>query len=227
MSHSLRLMTWNVRSLRDDRAAVAQILADCAPDVLFVQEAPRFLRAQSKLAALAREAGLVVAAGGRPAAGVALLTTLRVDVDAPTNRLLTKTPRLHQRGVAAAQLTLGDLSFTVASLHLGLDAGERQRHASEITDLLGTVPSVIAGDFNERSSGPAWQVLAAGRHDVGAAQNLPTFSTADPRRRIDSILVPADWQVTPVSPLEILHESDLVAATDHRPVIADVVGWGR
>lgn len=227
MSHSLRLMTWNVRSLRDDRDAVIRIIKTSAPDVLFVQEAPRFLRAESKLAALARESGLVVAAGGRPAAGVALLTTLRVDVDAPSSHRLTKTRRLHQRGLAAAQLTLGDLSFTAASLHLGLDTTERQRHTSEIANILGAGPSVIAGDFNERSSGPAWQALATGRHDVGAAQNLPTFSTADPRRRIDTILVPTDWEVTPVSPLEILHESDLVAATDHRPVIADVVGWGR
>ena len=96
----LRLMTWNVRSLRDDRAAVIRVIRACAPDVLFVQEAPRFLRAQSKLAALARESGLVVAAGGRPAAGVALLTTLRVDVDAPASHLLSKAPRLHQRGLA-------------------------------------------------------------------------------------------------------------------------------
>jgi endonuclease/exonuclease/phosphatase family metal-dependent hydrolase len=217
-------MTWNVRSLRDDRSSVIRVIRTCAPDVLFVQEAPRFLRAQSKLAALARESGLVVAAGGRPAAGVALLTTLRVDVDAPTSHLLTKAPRLHQRGLAVAQLTFGDLSFAAASLHMSLDATERQRHASEIEQLLGDDPSVIAGDFNERSNGPAWQALATGRIDVGATADLPTFSTADPRRRIDTILVPADWQVTPVSPLEILHESDLVAATDHRPVIADVVG---
>ncbi len=227
MRRPLRLMTWNVRSLRDDRAAVIRVLRTCAPDVLFVQEAPRFLRAQSKLAALAREAGLVVAAGGRPAAGVALLTTLRVDVDAPASHLLTKTWRLHQRGLAMARLSLGDLSFVAGSLHLGLDGAERRRHASEIAHLLGTGDSVIAGDFNEGSTGPARRALASGRHDVGAAQDLPTFSTSAPRRRIDTILVPTDWQVTPVSPLEILHESDLVVATDHRPVIADVVGWAR
>lgn len=217
-------MTWNVRSLRDDRAAVLRVLRQCAPDVLFVQEAPRFLRARSALAALARESGLLVAAGGRPAAGVALLTTLRVEVDAPRSHLLTRTPRLHQRGLAVARLTLGDLSFEAASLHLGLDATERQRHAAEIERLLGEGPSALGGDFNERSTGSAWQALATGRIDVGAPAGVRTYSSAEPRRRIDTILVPADWQVTAVSPLEILHEPDLVAATDHRPVIADVVG---
>src|SRR4051812_31802072 len=118
-------MTWNVRSLRDDRAALVRVLEQCAPDVLFVEEAPRFLRAQSKLAALAREAGLVVAAGGRPAAGVALLTTMRMKVDAPQSHLLTKTSGLHQRGVALVDLTLGPHQFLAASVHLGLDAAER------------------------------------------------------------------------------------------------------
>lgn len=227
MSHAFRLMTWNVRSLRDDRSAVVRVVRICTPDVLFVQEAPRFLRAQSKLAALARETGLVVAAGGRPAAGVAILTTLRVDVGTPASSLLEKTPGYHQRGLAMAAVTVGGVGFTAASCHLGLDQAERLRHISEIAGLVGPGLSVIAGDFNERSTGPAWQALAAGRQDVGATGDTPTFPTVDPRRRIDTIFVPTQWQVTAVSPLEILHESDLRAATDHLPVIADVVGLGR
>ena len=100
MPRPLRLMTWNLRSLRDDRGAVVRVMRACAPDVLFVQEAPRFFRAQSRLAALARESGMVVAAGGKPAAGVALLTTLRVDVDAPASVWLSRTPLFYvSRGV--------------------------------------------------------------------------------------------------------------------------------
>ena len=226
MPRPLRLMTWNVRSLRDDRAALVRVLEQCAPDVLFVQEAPRFLRAQSKLAALARESGLVVAAGGRTAAGVALLTTMRTEVSASQSHLLAKTPGLHQRGLAMADLTLGAAQFVAASIHLGLDAAERVRHASVIEAFIDTrpLPAVIAGDFNERSDGSAWQKLAQGRRDVGADHDLPTFSSANPRRRIDTILVPTDWSFVPVSPTEIVDESDLTAATDHRPVIADVMG---
>ncbi len=224
MLSQLRLMTWNVRSLRDDREAIMRVLRESAPDVLFVQEAPRFVRAQAKLAALAREAGLVVASGGRPAAGVALLTTLRVDVEDPASTLLTKTARLHQRGFASARLTHGDHSFVAASVHLGLDAYERRQHAREIAQLLGQGQSVIAGDFNETSGGLAWQTLADGRRDVGAGADLPTFSAKSPRRRIDTILVPAAWTVQPISPLEIVDESVLIEATDHLPVIVDVLG---
>jgi endonuclease/exonuclease/phosphatase family metal-dependent hydrolase len=219
-------MTWNVRSLRDDRAAVVRVLRRCAPDVRFVQEAPRFLRAQSKLAALARESGLVVAAGGRPAAGVALLTTLRMDVTASEDHLLAKSSGLHQRGIALAEMKLGDFQFLATAVHLGLRSEERLRHASEINKIINrrALPAVIAGDFNERSDGGAWQALMDTRRDVGASSDLATFSAADPRRRIDTILVPNDWTAAFVSPLEIVDESDLIAATDHRPVIADVMG---
>jgi endonuclease/exonuclease/phosphatase family metal-dependent hydrolase len=217
-------MSWNVRSLRDDRRAAIRVLRACAPDVLFVQEAPRFLRAQSKLAALARETGLVVAAGGRPAAGVAILTSLRVDGDGPRASLLSKTPRLHQRGLALAQLSFGDHSFTAASVHLGLDASERERHVVEIGRLLGNGPSVVGGDFNETSGGTAWRTLATGHVDPSADADLPTFSTSNPRRRIDAILVPEPWSTAAISPFEIVPESDVVKATDHRPVIVDVLG---
>ena len=88
----------------------------------------------------------------------------------------------------------------------------------------GAGPSVVAGDLNETSSGPAWQSLAAGRIDPNAEADLPTFSTSNPRRRIDTILVPDSWATAAISPLEIVPESEVIAATDHRPVIVDVLG---
>ena len=221
---ALRLMSWNVRSLRDDRGAVVAVIRACAPDVLFLQEVPRFLRARSRLAALARDTGLVVASGGRPAAAVALLTALRVDVAEPASHRLSKTPGLHQRGLATARLSFGERSFNSGAVHLGLDAAERGRHAAEIEQILGPALSVVAGDLNETSDGPAWQQLATGRADPNGVPNLPTFSTANPRRRIDTILVPASWIASAISPVEIVRESALVRATDHRPVIVDVLG---
>jgi endonuclease/exonuclease/phosphatase family metal-dependent hydrolase len=219
-------MSWNLRSLRDDRASVVRVLREAAPDVLFVQEAPRFLRAGSRLAALARQSGLVVAGAGRPAFGVALLTTLRIDVMAPAQHALSPTPGLHRRGVALAELALGDLRFVAASVHLGLNAAERTRHAEQLERLvrLGGGPSVVAGDFNEQPSGAAWRALSAGRRDAASGPEWPTYPAEAPRLRIDVVLTPPSWQVVPVSPLEIADESNLRAATDHRPAVVDVVG---
>ena len=64
---TLRLLSYNVRSLRDDPAAVARVMRAAEPDVAIVQEAPRFLRWRSSCAALARRAGLLWVSGGRAA----------------------------------------------------------------------------------------------------------------------------------------------------------------
>lgn len=226
MPRPLRLMTWNVRSLRDDRNAVVRVVRACAPDVLFVQEAPRFLRPAARLAALARESGLVVATGG--AAGVALLSTLRVDIDAAEGLPLTRSRGRHQRGVAVASATVAGRSFTAISVHLGLDAGERRRHVAEVRRILSArhSPVVLGGDLNEQSSGSAWRTLASGMLDAGDPDGTggrPTFPASAPSKRIDTVLVPPHWGVIARSPSDIVDESDLVAATDHRPVIVDVV----
>jgi endonuclease/exonuclease/phosphatase family metal-dependent hydrolase len=43
----LRVLTWNVRSLRDDVEAIGEVVRGCEPDVVAVQEAPRFARWRS------------------------------------------------------------------------------------------------------------------------------------------------------------------------------------
>src|ERR1700722_15875969 len=103
----LRVLSYNVRSLRDDAQAVSTVIRSCNPDVVCVQEAPRFLRWRSKCAALARESGLVVVTGGRPAGAMLLLAALQVRVLEVADVLLSRKRGLHQRGVALATLELG------------------------------------------------------------------------------------------------------------------------
>ena len=224
MDHPLRLMTWNVRSLRDDRSALVDVVRTVAPDVLFVQEAPRFLRARSKLAALAREGDLVVVCGGKPAAGVAILSSLRVSVERTEERLLTKTADLHQRGLAVADLALVDRMFRAACVHLGLNSDERRRHVAEIEGVLGGGDAVLAGDLNETSRGSAWREMVHGRVDVGQTADAATFPASMPTKRIDTIFVPASWATEYISPTEITDDATLIRASDHRPVIVDVMG---
>ena len=59
----VRVLSYNVRSLRDDPAAVARVVRACAPDLVLVQEAPRFFRWRKPLGRLAAEApGLTTSA---------------------------------------------------------------------------------------------------------------------------------------------------------------------
>src|SRR6476660_3253462 len=116
----MRVMTWNVRSLRDDAAGVAAVLRSAAPDIVLVQEAPRLWRWRYKCARLARQAGLVVVTGGRPAAGNLILCSMRVAVTSSYDVLRCKLPRL-ARGWAGHAVVSGEgRRVTVLGTHLDL-----------------------------------------------------------------------------------------------------------
>lgn len=219
----LRLLTYNVRSLRDDGEAVAAVIRACEPDVVCVQEAPRMLRWRSKRAALARKSGLVVATADRPG-GLMLMTSLAVTVRSTRFTLLPKTPDLHQRAIAMADLELRGSRWSIASVHLGVDADERSRHLEPFYDFVDASesPLVVAGDFNNDPDGPIWRSLAARMQDAYAvAPDGPaeTYPARRPRRRIDGIFV--DPAVDVVACRAVHDNPDLlVAASDHLPVLA-------
>ena len=222
MSTDFRLLSYNVRSLRDDAQAVATVIRACTPDIVCIQEAPRFFRWRAKCAALARESGLFVITGGRPAGAMMLLASLRVKVVATRNILLTKKPGLHQRGIAAATVEIDGLRFAVGSIHLDLDAAERVRHVDEIllrTSAFG-VPTVLAGDINEHPTDAAWKTLAAQFSDayaVAPAGGEFTYSAMKPVRRIDGVFVDPRIEVVGCGVPDV---PEIERASDHRPVLA-------
>ncbi|NHC45627.1 endonuclease/exonuclease/phosphatase family protein [Motilibacter aurantiacus] len=226
----LRVLSYNVRSMRDDVQALASVIRACRPDVLCVQEAPRFLRWRTQLARLARESGLVYACGGRTTHGPALLVALGVDVLGVSEFRFRKAPGLHARGLAVADCRKAGSRFRVASMHLGLREEERERNVTDALAALGDArPLVLAGDVNEPPGGPAWRLLHdAGLRDAYAAARWGeelTFSSASPRRRIDAVFASAGVTVERCGVPTVLEGVDpgrLVAATDHRPLLAEL-----
>jgi endonuclease/exonuclease/phosphatase family metal-dependent hydrolase len=225
----LRLLSYNVRSLRDDPAAVARVIRSAQPDVVCVQEAPRFLRWRSRCAALARSSGLVVVGGGRVCGANLLLSTLGVDVVATREVAFSKDRGLHQRGTALALLQVGGARVAVAGTHLDYppDAGDaRLRHARELLEALdgfaAGVPTVIAGDVNDLPGSPTWQLFETRGTDAFAAAGAGdgfTYSALEPVRRIDGIF--ADARIG-VRSAVVLDGDDVRRASDHRPVLAEL-----
>jgi endonuclease/exonuclease/phosphatase family metal-dependent hydrolase len=226
----LRLLSYNVRSLRDDADAVADVIRGCDPDVVAVQEAPRFLRWRSKRAALARKSGLVVASAHRPA-GLTVLTSLRAKVLDTSFVLLPKTPKLHQRAVCGVLLEVAGERWAVVSVHLSLSDDERWQHLQPLLDAVRrwNAPLVVAGDINEKPDGRVWQALATELQDAYAiAPDGPaeTYSAKRvPNKRIDGVFV--DRSVTVVGchavhagGVENISAETLTAASDHLPVLA-------
>ncbi|HTZ45243.1 MAG TPA: endonuclease/exonuclease/phosphatase family protein [Jatrophihabitans sp.] len=220
---TLTVLSYNVRSLRDDRDAVARVIRDARPDVAIVQEAPRFLRWRSTCAALARRSGLLWEAGGRVAGANLILTTLAVRSLARYEVPFADRPRLHHRGAAVAVLELAGCRFAVAGTHLDLIEAPRLAHLDELAAFaesrLGGVPLVVGGDLNAAPGSATWQRCARFGPDAFAAAGAGdgfTYSAARPVRRIDAVF--ADARLRPVH-AEVLDSPDVRAGSDHRPLL--------
>ncbi|MGN6751258.1 MAG: endonuclease/exonuclease/phosphatase family protein [Intrasporangium sp.] len=218
--HRLRVASYNLRDLLEDRAAAARVVRDIQPDVLCLQEVPRRLTTEFTLAAFARACGLYWAGGRRGTGGTAVLTSLRVHTHRTlTSRLPVRFPD-RTRGYAAHLVSLpGSVPLWVASVHLGLRAEERDRHMAEVLGAL-PAPAVVAGDLNEGPAGRAWARLAETHRKVSG--DHPTFPATQPTAVLDVIFASPDLVVAPPGDeVHPLHE-DLVAASDHRPCWADL-----
>ncbi|MFD8525775.1 endonuclease/exonuclease/phosphatase family protein [Streptosporangium canum] len=225
----LRVASYNVRSMKDDVAALGRVISAIRPDVLCVQEAPRFLCWRRRRGRLAASGGLTVAAGRR-LGGVAVLVGPGVRLLHGEGHLLRWFPGLEQRAVAIAVLEAEGRRVAVGSVHLDLDRGARLCHTTEALALLraaagrfGALP-VLAGDINEQSHEPAWRHLAGHLTDcypVSPRGDGLTFPARRPGRRIDAIFAAAGLPVLSCGVAEA-DPADLVAATDHLPVVAEL-----
>ncbi|WP_043415816.1 endonuclease/exonuclease/phosphatase family protein [Terrabacter tumescens] len=225
-------MSYNVHDLLDDSAAAARVVRAVDPDVLCLQEVPRRLTTELRLPRFARECRLLWRGGRLGTGGTAVLTAPRVVVhDGWRGRLPVRFPD-RTRGYAAASVSLGGdgsgtPELTVVSVHLGLKAPERLRHAALVLEGLGD-RAVVAGDLNEGPGGTAYDLIAA-RLPLASA-GTPTFPARRPAVALDAIFAGRDLRVVPPDDGrdgpdgrgDGVDEHDLVAGSDHRPVWVDL-----
>jgi len=236
---SMRVLTWNIWGLRGDQSALARVIRAADPDVVCLQEAPRWPGSRWELSALARRCGLLFVDGGRSAGGCALLACLRADVRSVRALRLPVARRSDPpRGAVVAEVApVGGQGSALAVVHLPLDAARRIEHVGLVRralaglDLPGTL---VAGDLNESPGGRVWAAWApevSDPLDAGASgltrpgrgvagPRTATFPAAAPSRRIDAVLV--GGLVVLEYDLWRADEADVRSASDHRPVLAVV-----
>ncbi len=225
----IRVASYNVRSVRDDPRALVNVIRAMRPDVLCVQEAPRFLRWRRRRRELARGAGMTVAAGGR-VGGVAVFAGPGVRLLHAEAHRLRWFFGLEWRAIAIAVVEKDGIRLAVASAHLDLSQGARFWHATQIVPLVEETAkrfgakAVLAGDFNEQPADPTWRYLAERFTDGYATAprgDGNTFSARDPAIRIDAIFAGQGLAVISCGAADA-DLADLATATDHRPVIAEI-----
>ena len=101
--------------------------------------------------------------------------------------------------------------------HLGVAVDEDAQPVG-IVALAQARHVVLAGDINETQTGKAWGLFGKGMDDPSGAEL--TFPAAAPVKRIDALFTSPTLHAT--RPAVDLAEADLVAATDHRPLWADL-----
>jgi len=223
----IRLLTYNVHRWGDDRAAVAEVITRCTPDVAMIQEAPTWWGTRRRRLAFARSVQLHYVAGA--ARTIALVAdplrwaVRRRRIQRPLIRrwkgLLTL--QLPGGAVAASQ---ADPPITLIGCHLGLANAARTAELQQALQLRRPdVPSVIVGDVNERPGGPVWKLAAdLGLRDV-TADGGPTFPAAHPQARIDAVWASSGLSVTRLDPADLGITRELVArASDHLPVLVQI-----
>lgn len=212
---SLRVMTYNVRQLRDDRAAVVTVLRECTPDVVALQEPPRGPFGRARLAALARDAGLVPVVSGGGARTTALLARPGLELTGARGMRQPWRVGRTRRGLAYADLG----GLRIVSVHLALAADERAGQVLRLLPVLASVPDcLVLGDLNEQPGGASWRRLGQHLHDLAPGAG-PTYPARAPRRRIDAVLGSRGVTATGAR----APDGEAVArASDHRPVVVDV-----
>lgn len=218
-------MSWNIHGMRGEPAAVHRVIRDADPDVVCLQETPKFLLTRHQLVALASRTGRYFLTGGRESAGTAILASLRVDVEFPHSRRVPTAPgwKVPRHGYSRATVGLPRTRrVSVTSFHLSTMTDWRGAQVQRLLHgLVDEVPAVLAGDLNEHPGGPSWVSLSDWAVDP-APQAPPTYRSAHPRHRIDAVLVDPRLQVEYYGDPPGVSPKDVLAGSDHRPVFTAI-----
>lgn len=203
-----------------DPSRTAHVLAKIDADIVGLQEVDVRLdyEGKSQLEYLGNRLGLTVAAGPRrnhARFGNALLTRLPIS----TVRQFDLGGLSEERRTAIeAEVRIGEISFSVLVVHLGLERGERRVQARRLLDGLSgaDLPVIVMGDVNEWWPNGA---LSSLNRRFGPALAPRTFPSRFPILRLDRIWV---WPSAGLQRYSVFASPTARIASDHLPVRAEV-----
>jgi len=232
VSDTVRILAYNIHHGEGmdevlDLERIAALIRSLDPDLVALQEIDSVTARTNgvdQASELGRLTGLdpyfgrfMAYDGG--AYGMALLSKWEV-VDVVNHRLPDGTePRAALTATVVSPRT-GE-RLRLVGIHFYETAEERLAQATTLEALLGTttIPTILAGDFNSTPESPVMQRLAESWQIVDKGDDRLTFSSFEPVREIDFVLL------QPGARFEVIEERllDEPVASDHRPVLVDLV----
>jgi endonuclease/exonuclease/phosphatase family metal-dependent hydrolase len=240
---SLRVMTYNIQAGGGKLENVAQTIRSFSPDIVGLQEVDVHWSARSAFAdqatMLAEMLGMQqrfariyqIPAGDstRPPReyGVAILS--KCPIVSFTNHMLTRlstqdstAPPAPMPGFLESAVDFRGTRIRLFNTHIDYrrDPSIRRQQVSEMLAIIGQprVPTLLFGDMNAPPEAPELQPLFARLRDVwlGQADAGATYPATAPVRRIDYVLTSSHFVARSAS-------VPVTVASDHRPVVADLV----
>ncbi len=225
-----RLLTYNIHKgiggvdRRYDLDRVASVIADCNPDVVFLQEVDEnvarsdhhnqveILSEQLALPHTAFQVNVSVKEGGY---GNAILC--RHPLTAPRDLDLT-IPLKKNRKALIADCQIEGFQITLCNVHLGLWSIERRMQLKKLIDSgeVETPRSVIAGDFNDVYGRLGNKTLRP--HGFETSGRTRTFPAWLPMMPLDRIYC----RGMSLHALEKYNQGEAKKASDHLPLVADI-----
>ncbi len=234
VTNRITVMSYNVKycspynSSTPDVDAVAEVIRQAKPDVVFLQELDRNTTRSGKvdqLALLSAKTDLPYTYYGRAIeyqggeSGLGILSRYAL-----SDPQLYQLPRVElgdtyvsYRIMIKANILLNDKKITIAGTHLELTQENRDLQVPEINRILSSsnYPTILAGDFNATPENNTMQTFFGYGFKKTCTTGCNTISSNAPNREIDYILYRPEEKFNVVS-----HNVIQTLASDHLPIVS-------
>jgi len=234
VTNRITLMTYNVKycspynSSTPDVDAVAAIIRQAKPDVVFLQELDRNTTRSGKvdqLALLSAKTDLpytyygkaIAYQGGESGLGILSRYALTDPQTYHLPRVELGDTYVSYRIMIKANITLNDKKITIAGTHLELTQANRDLQVPEINRILSSsnYPTILAGDMNATPENHTMQTFFGYGFKKTCTTGCNTIPSGAPNREIDYILYRPEVKFSVVSHLVMQ-----TLASDHLPIVS-------
>lgn len=240
MYFPIKVMSYNIRHGADpfdhyNLERIADVIRQSGAEIVGLQEVDRYYSSRSNnedtIQRLSDMLGMHFAFGanldrppsqpGQPRSQYGTAVMSKYPIVQNHNYWLTNNSGQEQRGVLETTIDIQGVQLSFYTIHMGLDAVQRNIHANEILAILAkrSGPRIVVGDFNARPYFPEMINFTKVLQNQFADQPLAfTFDTINPYATIDYIFASREVLLGEREHARVIQTQ----ASDHFPIISNL-----